>query len=348
MTTATKTFPPLCRVFAAFAAGAVLAGLAAPTNAQAQPVPGDARIVRVYDLQQLLRRIDSGSTQPVAGDGDADGQPRAPVATQQPALESVATLVRAFVRPELASNEQVQTLGERWLVVLGRAEQQAWIDRFLQAAHQEQPVVARLCVDVVTMPEALFLMQVAPALAEGDEPAAAVTVLQPGAATSTFLDRLRTHPRATAVPTQVPPAGVALQALVPCAVAAVNQTAYVRDFKVEANRDSMVAEPVVDVVQDGFTLRATAQPLAAGLGVALHAVWSDLTKPIPTFTTTLGIGRPITIQLPQVQQVQIEAAVELPADNTVVLLLPPLLGRRCIAVLHVEQLVADRPKVRGR
>lgn len=346
MTTATKKFPSVFRALAALAGCAALAGFVSPAIAQAQPVAGDARIVRVYDLRQLLNRIGPGFTPPVAG--AADDKPLALAAAQQSALESVATLVRAFVRPELASNEQVQTLGERWLVVLGRAEQQAWIDRFLQAAHQDQPVVAQLHVDVVTMPEALFLKEVAPALTQDDKPAAAVTVLQAGAATSTFLDRLRTHPRATTIPTQVPAAGVALRALVPCSVAAITQTTYVRDFKVEVNRDSMVADPVVDVVQDGFTLRATAQPFATGLGVALHAAWADLTKPISTFTTTLGIGQPVTIQLPEVQQVQIEAAVELPADNTVVLLLPALLGKRCIAVLRLEQVVADRPKELGR
>jgi hypothetical protein len=150
------------------------------------------------------------------------------------------------------------------------------------------------------------------------------------------------------LPLPLPEAGVVLHALVPSPLAVIQQTAYVRDFEVEVANGSFVFDPIVAVVRDGFTLRVTASPGKAGIGLALHAAWADLMRPIPTFTTTLGVGTPVTIQLPEVRQVQVEATVELPADHTVVVLLPALLGKRCIAVLRMAPVPADRPKVLGR
>ena len=87
----------------------------------------------------------------------------------------------------------------------------------------------------------------------------------------------------------------------------------------------------------------------AGLGLALHAVWAELTRPIPTFTTTLaGSIAPVTVQLPEVRQVQVEATIELSADQTVVVLLPALAGKRCIAVLRLPPAAADRQRGLGR
>jgi len=315
---------------------------------QASPGAADLRTARIYDVQKVLDRIGPGFVTP--GPAEGSGALKVdPLAAQKPVLESVATMVRAFVRPELVANEEVRALGERWLAVVARGEQHAWIDQYLATTLEAQPPVGLLRVEVVTIPEPVFARDVAAALAPEGKVAAEVTVLQAGPATSFFLERLRAHPEAAVLPVLMPQAGVVLQKLVPCSMAAVQQTAYVRDFEVEVANTSFTCDPIVDVVQDGFTLRVTAAPGKAGLGLALHAVWAELMRPIPTFTTTLaGSIAPVTIQLPEVRQVQVEATVELSADNTVVVLLPALLGKRCIAVLRMAPVPADRPKVLGR
>ena len=339
MTIAAKAFP---------FASTLLALCSSTALAQAPATALDPRTARTYDVQKMLDRIGPGFVRSVVSDGN--GALKAdPAAAQKQVLESVAALVRAFVRPELAANEQVLTLGERWLAVLGRSEQHAWIDDYLAKGIEPQPPVGLLCVEVLTMPEPAFARDVAAALAPEGKAAAEVTVLQPGPATSFFLERLRAHPEATVVPVPMPEAGVVLQKLVPCSIAAVQQTVYVRDFEVEVATTSFTCEPIVDVVQDGFTLSATAAPGKAGLGLALHAVWAELMRPIPTFTTTLaGSIAPVTVQLPEVREVQVEATVELSADQTVVVLVPALAGKRCIAVLRLPPLAADRQKGLGR
>ncbi|MCU0863250.1 MAG: hypothetical protein MUC36_05640 [Planctomycetes bacterium] len=315
---------------------------------QASPGAADQRTARIYDVQRVLDRIGPGFVTP--GPAESRGVAKVdPLATQKPVLESVAAMVRAFVRPELAADEEVRALGERWLAVVARGEQHAWIEQCVATTLAAQPPLGRLQVEVLTMPEPAFARDVAAALTPVGKVAAEVTVLPAGPAASFFVERLRAHPEASVLPVPMPEAGVVLQKLVPCSIAAVQQTAYVRDFEVEVATTSFTCEPIVDVVQDGFTLRATAAPGTAGLGLALHAEWAELMRPIPTSTTTLeGSIAPVTVQLPQVRKVQVEATVELPADSTVVVLLPALLGKRCIAVLRMAPAAADREKVLGR
>jgi hypothetical protein len=338
MTTVAKAFPFVSAML-------VLCCPAAP--AQSPSHAADLRTARTYDVQELLERIGPRFVKSVVSGGDGALKVDT-AAAQKPWLESVAALVRAFVQPELAANEQVLTLGERWLAVLARSEQHAWIDDYLAKGIEQQPPVGLLRVEVLTMAEPVFARDVAPALAPEGKAVTEITVLQPGPATTAFLDRLRTHPDATVLPLPLPEAGVVLHALVPSPLAVIRQTAYVRDFEVEVAGGSFVFDPIVAVVRDGFTLRVTASPGKAGIGLALHAAWADLMRPIPTFTTTLGQGPPVTIQLPEVRQVQVEATIELPADHTVVVLLPVLLDKRCIAVLRMAPMAADRPTVLGR
>jgi hypothetical protein len=118
-------------------------------------------------------------------------------------------------------------------------------------------------------------------------------------------------------------------------VAVVEQTAYVRDFELEVTPGGVIADPIVDVVQDGFTLRCATTLLPAGaVGLALEADVVDLKRPIPTFETTLGVGQPVSIQLPEVLSTQVAAAVELPAGHLAVFALPALAGKRYLVLIE--------------
>src|SRR5262245_43043076 len=127
----------------------------------------------------------------------------------------------------------------------------------------------------------------------------------------------------------------------------VSQTSYVRDFEVHATDSAVIADPVIGTVEDGFSLQAVAMPLESGaVGLAVDLSVADLTRPIPTFTTNLGVGADITIQLPHVRRSDLEAAMELRPTQRAVLLLPALAGKRCFAIVTAALAEASAPSKR--
>ena len=331
---------------------ALFTGHLAPLAAQARPIDGD-RVAKIYDLGDLLvRREPTGPELELRAAPAAAGQRRATrPAEEQLGLEvnrtaaggagpaAIARLAAAFAQPALRDNESIQPLGERWLVVLGRPEQHAWLDRFLTAARREQPLLITMSCGLYTLPEVAFQRDVRPALQPdapdgGDGEVPTTTVLAPGEATDTFLAGLRDHDDLT----EVTMPSLTVRPLEPARARVVNQTAYVRDFEVEIRDGAAIADPIVDVVQDGVTVQAAATPLDGGaLGVSLELTVADLQQPIPTFETRIGVGTaPVTIQLPQVLMRRVEAAVELGHGHTVVLVLPAMAGTRYLATIAVS------------
>ncbi|MCB9870819.1 MAG: hypothetical protein H6837_13265 [Planctomycetes bacterium] len=81
----------------------------------------------------------------------------------------------------------------------------------------------------------------------------------------------------------------------------LRQTTYIKDFEVEIAQAAAVANPVIGVVKDGVALDV--RPVVSAdrrfITMELRPTVLDLVLPIPTFTTTLGVGQPITLQLPR-------------------------------------------------
>ncbi len=81
----------------------------------------------------------------------------------------------------------------------------------------------------------------------------------------------------------------------------VTNISFIQDFDVEIARDAAIADPIVGVLQSGAVVAAQPVP-SAGPGVydvrIEHAV---LDGPIPVFTTGLGMGSDVTIQLPRMR-----------------------------------------------
>lgn len=105
-------------------------------------------------------------------------------------------------------------------------------------------------------------------------------------------------------------------------VAVINQTAYVRDFDVEVAQASFIADPKVDVIQDGFVLDV--QPVVQHdrkyVTLNLNPTVAELTRPIPTFTTSLaGSTLPVTLQLPNLTVTNFSTTVKVPDGGTVLL-----------------------------
>jgi len=105
-------------------------------------------------------------------------------------------------------------------------------------------------------------------------------------------------------------------------VAVINQTAYVRDFDVEVAQASFIADPKVDVIQDGIVLdvKPVIQQDRKYIILELNPTVAELTRPIPTFTTSLaGSTLPVTLQLPNLTVTSFATAARVPDGGTVLL-----------------------------
>ncbi|MBL8752198.1 MAG: hypothetical protein JNK15_02765, partial [Planctomycetes bacterium] len=86
---------------------------------------------------------------------------------------------------------------------------------------------------------------------------------------------------------------------------------YIRDFEVEIAQAAAVANPVIGTVHDGVALdvRPVVDSDLKFITMELRPTVMSLALPIPTFTTTLGVGQPISIQLPEVTLQKVRTTV---------------------------------------
>jgi type II secretory pathway component GspD/PulD (secretin) len=100
-----------------------------------------------------------------------------------------------------------------------------------------------------------------------------------------------------------------------------NQISYIKDFEVEIAQAAAVADPVVGVVKDGIVLDV--RPVVSAdrkyITMELRPTLATLLQPIPTFTTTLGVGQPISIQLPRLTVQKVRTTVTIPDGGTLML-----------------------------
>lgn len=96
---------------------------------------------------------------------------------------------------------------------------------------------------------------------------------------------------------------------------------YIRDFEVEIAQAAAVANPVIGTVHDGVALdvRPVVDSDLKFITMELRPTVMTLQLPIPTFTTTLGVGQPISIQLPEVTLQRVRTTVTVPDGSTMML-----------------------------
>ncbi len=105
-------------------------------------------------------------------------------------------------------------------------------------------------------------------------------------------------------------------------MAVINQTSYLRDFDVEVAQASFIADPKVDVIQDGVVLdvRPTISHDQRYVMLSLQPTVAELARPIPTFTTSLaGATLPVTLQLPQLTVRSFATTAQVPDGGSVLL-----------------------------
>lgn len=104
-------------------------------------------------------------------------------------------------------------------------------------------------------------------------------------------------------------------------IAVMNQVAYVQDFDVEIAQAASIADPIVDVVQDGVVLDV--RPVVSAdrrfIMMELRPTVAVLQRPIAQLATTLGSQNTVTIQLPELDIQRVRTTVPMPDGGTVML-----------------------------
>jgi len=104
-------------------------------------------------------------------------------------------------------------------------------------------------------------------------------------------------------------------------VSVLNELSYIRDFEVSTATGVAVADPVVDIIRDGIVLdvRPTISADRRYVTLELRPTLAVLLRPIPTFTTSLGVGTPVAIQTPQLSLQRIRTTVTVPDGGSFVI-----------------------------
>lgn len=101
----------------------------------------------------------------------------------------------------------------------------------------------------------------------------------------------------------------------------LNQVAYVADFDIEIAQGASIADPIIDVVQDGAILDV--RPVVSAdrrfITLELRPTIAQLTRPIRQAVTTLGSTSSVTIELPEVDIQRVRTSVPMPDGATVLL-----------------------------
>ena len=112
---------------------------------------------------------------------------------------------------------------------------------------------------------------------------------------------------------------------------------YVQDFTLTRKRDAFLADPVIGIVWDGVVTDLCAVLLSNGtIGLHCDLQSQQVQKPIPQFVTSLGVGAPVTIELPRTTGVHFEQTARLVAGDLVVLAAQKVDGDYLVAIVEAQ------------
>ncbi|MBL8768500.1 MAG: hypothetical protein JNL94_14085 [Planctomycetes bacterium] len=101
----------------------------------------------------------------------------------------------------------------------------------------------------------------------------------------------------------------------------INHVSYVKDFDVEIAQASVIAQPIVDILQDGVILDV--RPVVSSdkrfITMELRPTVALLKRPIDTFSTTLAIGSPVNIELPTINIQRARTTEHMPDGSTLMI-----------------------------
>ena len=303
---------------------ALLALLFLAVNLSAQKLPLDepgGRVLQLIDVRKLL-------PEELSPNG----------ATAKP--DELAAFVRSFIAPPLGAGDDVRGLGDHHIVVLGSPEQVACAEQIVATAMLRCEDEILVLVHLAEVPPATYQKCVQPLLdranARGPEEGAVRQMLfgaNEAKAVTALIESLKgadganllVAPRLVTKPSRH-------------VVMSVGETiTSVRDFKLKSVRGSKIADPVLDKIHDGWEVEVTTSHFGKDqLGVSCAVLLQEVQKPIPTFTTTLGLGMPITLQLPRFTGIHMRQSVAMQDGGAALLAAPKSEGNWVIAVLQAR------------
>ena len=266
---------------------------------------GGGRIVQVFDLGAP----EAGPAKTLAVPGDP---PKEKVDSQQ----RTAELLARFVKPALGSGDDLRVLGGRWLTLLGSVEQAASLEALFAVAAKHRTTAITVEMDFLNVKADAFTKHWRERLTavEGADNRRFQQVLGKDGANALRNDLANLPADRLQAPT------LTVLPLHPAQLSTKRQIAYVRDFKVVTDAGKLIAEPVVDSVEDGLEATVFAALLANGdITLTVDVTDWDVKEPIPEFKTTIGVGNPVTIQLPEVTGLHLQQTAVLADGGMVVL-----------------------------
>jgi len=91
---------------------------------------------------------------------------------------------------------------------------------------------------------------------------------------------------------------------------------YLQDYDAEVGLDHFAYVPVVGRLEEGVRLDVTPRRRGERLELDVHAVWAEVVRPVPRFSTSLSTGtEKVTIELPELRLFQVKKTGALAAEG---------------------------------
>ncbi len=284
-----------------------------------QPIPGDpSRELHTYDIRPLLEiLIDYGDLE------DLEAAPR------QARLESISgsleLTLRNFVQPMLVGNEDLEIVGNSHLVVTARPEQQAWIAGYLHRQAEQKPRLVNIRAQIISADaEGLARLEI------GDQP----KILQEGEELESFQMKLR----AGKIDIMVAPM-VTVYSQQSFSISTIKPITYVKDFKVDMVDGVLLADPVLETVDQGVILEGQAANLGDNMvGISCKLILREVTEEDRTVEIDIpGTDKVGTIGLPRIETIEIDTTIALSMGTAAVFPGPLSDGRYPLILISADR-----------
>ena len=296
-----------------------------PAAAQRLMMPDEhGRMLGLFDLRTVAHDEPGRAAQPGADAGTAEQ------------AQHTAELLRHFVEPALRPGDDLCAIGSHWIAVLADEERIASVERLMAAARRNRNDQLIIVIRLLDMSGPKFRAELADELVkvERGQHTSYESVIEKADAAA-FLKTA-----AAAAETQLSAPTVSVRPLQRAQVSLVKEVAYIRDFEVEVTAAAAVANPVIDTVWEGNKSDVCATFLPGGMiGLRCDVQFQELHRPIPTFETQIGVGKPpVSIQLPRTSGVRLANVAEVAPGSLVVLAAQRSNGNFMVAIVQASAL----------
>ncbi|MBK8978634.1 MAG: hypothetical protein IPM29_22280 [Planctomycetes bacterium] len=297
---------------------ALLLLLHGPAPAQDAPVDPAAQQIRIHDVRDLVERVSGG----VASDARTDAGARELV------VADLATAIRTFVEPALREGESITAVGSTHVVVVARAGQQDWVERFLALQRDARETVLVLEIRIYMVPAASY----------------ATLGLENGPRVFQGVDGRMVRIAHDDVE-EVTVARLAALPMHRASLFAGQQLKYVQDYEfVEIDmegRKVLIPDPKIATIEDGTWLDGTLSLVGPDtIGLDLRLNLQVVEQPFPVFETKFGVDGTLKIQLPSATSTTLAAVAAVRAGDSIMFPAPAFRGRHPVMIVS--------PRIGGR